>query len=150
MYRLRREQLIKKDLKEVFSFFQKPENLESITPADLQFTILTPKPIEMKEGALIDYTIKICGIPMKWRTEITGYNPPYSFSDRQLKGPYAVWHHTHTFKEVAEGTLMIDEVDYEIPLGPIGRLAHFLFVKRQLKKIFDHRYDTIADIMAGA
>lgn len=147
MYVLRREQFFEKNIEDVFRFFQQPENLERITPADLKFTILTPKPIEMKEGALIDYTIKICGVPVRWRTKITGYNPPHSFSDSQLRGPYAVWEHSHRFESVNGGTLMTDEVHYRIPLGPLGRLAHFLFVRRQLNHIFDYRRRIIEEIM---
>ena len=84
---------------DVFNFFSMPENLVKITPKSLSFTILTPKPIDMEKGTLIDYTISLMGFPVHWRTLISDYNPPHSFIDQQIKGPYAFWHHTHTFTE---------------------------------------------------
>lgn len=144
-YRLERTQFIPKKPDEVFSFFKKPENLEQLTPKSLGFKILTPSPIEMKEGAVIDYTINLLGMPVRWTTLITDYKPNESFQDVQIRGPYSYWHHTHRFKAVNGGTEMTDEVIYALPLGPIGNLAHTLFVKSNLQQIFDYRHKTISE-----
>lgn len=150
VYTLKRKQKVKRPLKEVFNFFDRPENLSKLTPDALGFKILTPPPIVMKEGALIDYTVKVMGINIHWRTLISTYDPPDKFVDEQLKGPYSFWHHTHRFKEIPEGTSIEDEVHYALPFGIIGRLVHSLFVKRQLKKIFDYRSRTIAGIFEAS
>ena len=143
VYYLKRQQLIPRLLDEVFAFFKCPENLARLTPTHLGFNVLTPTPIEMKAGALIDYTIKVMGMPVRWTTLITAYDPPNMFVDQQLKGPYSFWHHTHTFSQTPDGTLITDEVRYVLPLGILGRLAHFLFVRRQLIRIFDFRAGSI-------
>lgn len=132
---------------EVFDFFAKAENLERITPPFLQFHIKTPEPIQMRKGALIDYTLRIHGIPALWKTEIAEWNPPYRFVDRQLKGPYKLWHHTHTFTEEADGTMMVDEVRYEVPLGPLGDIVHALFVRKDVANIFRYRNATIPGLV---
>lgn len=140
---LNRRQFVQRPLNEVFAFFSKPENLETLTPKNLGFQILTPSPITMKEGAVIDYTIKIGGFPVRWTTLITSYEPPHRFVDLQLKGPYSYWHHTHTFTETNDGTFIDDEVRYAMPLGVLGLAAHALFVKRRLATIFAQRSDVI-------
>lgn len=139
MYTLERTLVVPRSRDEVFPFFADAANLERLTPPFLGFTILTPLPIDMRAGALIDYRIKLNGIPMRWRTLIESYDPPNSFVDTQVKGPYAHWHHTHTFRDVPGGTEIGDVVRYELPLGPLGRLAHAVMVKRQLATIFDYR-----------
>ena len=139
IFKLEAKQFIRRPLEEVFGFFSRPENLVVITPAKLNFKILTPFPIEMKQGAVIDYTIKLFKIPIHWRTLITSYEPPYMFVDEQVKGPYTFWHHTHIFKEIDEGVEIQDKVIYAIPFGIIGRILHFLWIKRDLIKIFEHR-----------
>jgi len=141
---LKTEAIIPLSREEVFPFFSKAENLERITPDSLKFEILTPPPIEMEEGLLIDYRIKIGGLPQKWRTEISKWDPPFRFVDKQLKGPYRKWVHTHTFRECPEGTQMIDEVEYELPLAPLGNVVHPL-IRMQLKKIFSHRNTVISE-----
>jgi len=146
MYVLERTQIVPRPRAEVFPFFADPANLERLTPPLVGFTILTPSPIAMKPGALIDYKIKINGIPVKWRTEIAAYDPPNMFVDVQLKGPYKTWRHTHTFRDVPGGTELGDHVEYELPLGPLGTIAHALFVKRQLKTIFDYRTKVLAEM----
>jgi ligand-binding SRPBCC domain-containing protein len=146
-YTLKREQLINRPRREVFAFFERPENLERITPSSMGFDILTPRPILMQTGTVLDYTIRLFGIPVRWTTVITGYNPPRGFSDVALRGPYSFWHHTHTFAEVDGGTLMTDEVSYALPLGPVGRLVNSLWVKRQLKRIFDFRAEAIRKLI---
>ncbi len=132
---------IEKPLSEVFDFFSKAENLEYLTPDFLQFKITSPKPIEMKVGALIDYRLKLHGIPFKWRSEITEYSPGVSFVDEQRKGPYLYWKHLHSFAENEQGTLVKDKVSYGV-LG--GTLVHGLFVKRNLKEIFTYRGEKLA------
>lgn len=139
LYTLKRQQLISRPLEEAFSFFSRPENLSLITPASLKFQMLTPSPIEMKEGAMIDYTVRPFGFPLRWTTFITDFKPPYRFADLQLRGPYAYWHHVHTCTETDDGTMMTDEIHYGLPFGLLGRIAHALFVRRQLDMIFDFR-----------
>lgn len=139
IHHLHKEQLIKRPIDEVFAFFEKPENLAKITPPSLGFEILTPSPINMQVGTLIDYTIRVAGIRVRWTTLITAHDPPRKFVDQQLKGPYSFWHHSHTFKETPEGTLIIDDVRYALPFGFLGNLAHLLKVKSDLEKIFTHR-----------
>ena len=110
---------INDSLKNVFDFFSEAKNLETLTPDFLNFKIITPEPILMKEGLLIDYKIGLHGIPLKWRSEITKWDPPYSFVDEQRKGPYKFWHHLHTFKEQDGKTLVLDKVNYGVLGGSI-------------------------------
>lgn len=136
---LRRAQTIGLPRDTVFAFFARPENLERITPRGLAFTILTPGPIVMKAGALIEYAIRLMGVPMRWTTLITAYDPPRSFVDEQLRGPYSFWHHRHLFYETDDGTEIVDEVHYALRGGFLAPMIHALFVRRQLEQIFDHR-----------
>lgn len=147
MYRLFRQQRVEAPLEEVFRFFERPENLQRITPPELDFAILTPSPIPMHLGALIDYRIRLGGIPFRWTTYIACYEPPHRFIDVQLRGPYSFWHHTHRFHALEpEVTLIEDEVLYLLPAGPIGNLMHRLWIRRQLDRIFDYRRQQIAEI----
>ena len=146
-FRLEQEQLVAAPRTEVFSFFSNAFNLERLTPPFLNFKILTPAPIDIQTDTIIEYRIKLFGIPMYWRTRILNFEPEDSFVDSQERGPYTLWHHTHTFEETDDGTLMKDIVLYRLPLGPLGRLAHFLFVRRTLKRIFSYRRDALADLM---
>ena len=139
-------QFIDKPLDVVFSFFAKPENLIRITPSTLDFQILTPTPISMVKGTVIDYNIKVMGIRVNWRTLITSYNPPTQFVDEQTKGPYLLWIHTHTFMIKDEGVEIHDCIEYSIPLGLLGRFVHFLWIKRKLDQIFDFRRRKIEEI----
>jgi ligand-binding SRPBCC domain-containing protein len=146
VHTLRRKQFLPHPITEVFRFFQSPENLARITPPWLHFQILTPLPIEMKHGTLIDYTIRWLGIPVRWMTMITDYAPPAKFVDQQLRGPYSLWHHTHTFIERDGGTEMTDVVQYVLPFGFFGNIAHSLIVQQQLDEIFSYRSKVIADM----
>lgn len=148
IYTLRQEQLVNRPRGEVFAFFARPENLQVITPPWLGFVVLTPSPVRMKEGAVIDYTLRPMGLPMRWTSIITEYEAPLRFVDQQLIGPYSYWHHTHTFSETRQGTLIVDEVRYIVPFGPIGRLAHALYVEGALDKIFDYRKSVIEKAFA--
>jgi hypothetical protein len=143
MYTLVREQRFPRTREELFPFFADAGNLAEITPPFLHFRIRTPLPIDTKPGALIDYTIRLFGVPIRWRTRIEAFEPPARFSDVQLRGPYRRWHHAHEFVAVEGGTLMRDTVEYAIPYGPLGRLAHALLVKRWLRRIFDYRRDVL-------
>ncbi len=143
---LERKQIIKRPQTEVFEFFADAGNLEKITPPELNFRIISPQTIDIKKGALIDYKLKLRGIPITWKTEITQWNPPCSFVDYALKSPYKQWIHLHTFEENEAGeTIMKDIVRYRLPLEPLGDLAHF-YVKKELKYIFDYRYKVIEGI----
>jgi ligand-binding SRPBCC domain-containing protein len=146
IHTLTQRQLVRRPIEEVFAFFSRPENLERLTPKTLGFRILTPTPIAMKEGAVIDYSIRIAGMPVRWTTLITLYEPPHRFIDLQQKGPYAYWHHTHTFTETPDGTLITDEVRYAVPYGLLGQAARVLFVERQLDHIFRQRSYVIEEI----
>ena len=143
LYTLESNQFINKPIEEVFQFFSIPENLSLITPAKLGFKILSPNPIKMEVGRLIDYNIYLMGIPIHWRTLITDYEPPNMFVDQQIKGPYAMWHHTHTFHKVKGGVEIKDRVVYSIPFGFLGRLLNYLWIKRDLNNIFLHRKKVI-------
>lgn len=146
-YTLERTQLICRPLEEVFAFFSDAGNLEAITPEFLHFHILTPRPIAMDAGTLIDYQIRLLGIPLNWRTQIETWEPPHRFSDVQLKGPYKLWHHTHEFVAVSDGTLMTDRVRYQMPAGPLGRVVHAVWTQRTLAKIFDYRFQKIEELL---
>ena len=149
MYLLTSQLFVHVGLEEVFAYFGKPENLARITPSWLGFRILTPSPVTMREGALIDYQISLGPFPTRWRTMITAFDPPHLFVDEQLNGPYSFWHHTHRFEAKGTGTVISDEIRYLLPFGPLGSLVHTLFVRRQLEGIFAHRRKVIAQQFPG-
>jgi ligand-binding SRPBCC domain-containing protein len=130
----------------VFDFFADARNLQTITPPWLHFVILTPTPIEMRPGALIDYKLRVHGFPLRWQTEITEWNPPHHFVDQQLRGPYTLWHHTHRFFDQDGGTRCVDEVRYR---PPGGALINYLFVKRDVQKIFAYRQQQLQKHFGG-
>lgn len=141
-----RTQTIPRPRAEVFHFFEEARNLEAITPPFLKFRVVTPEPIAMGVGTLIDYRLSLFGVPFKWKTRIDEYVPNERFVDRQLRGPYKKWVHLHTFEDAPNGsTLMTDRVDYEVPLGPLGAIARRLFVDRTVRRIFAHRTKVIAE-----
>ena len=147
-YVLEREQILPLPRATSFAFFGDAFNLELITPPFLHFRVLTRPPVEMRQGALLEYRLSLFGVPFRWRTSIESWSPDESFVDRQLNGPYALWHHTHTFEELATGrTRMRDRVLYRIPFGFIGAIAHALFVRRVLTKIFDYRAEAVARLL---
>lgn len=134
---------------DVFAFFSQAANLGLITPPELGFHIRTPAPIVMRAGTIIDYTIRLHGIPMQWRTEIARWEPPREFVDIQVRGPYALWVHTHRFTETRGETTIEDEVRYAMPLGMLGRIAHPL-VRRRIERIFEYRRRTVERLLVGA
>lgn len=155
-YILSRAQLVNAPQDEVFAFFSRPENLQRLTPRWVNFKILTPSPVPMHAGALIEYRIATHGLPLRWRTRITEYDAPHGFVDEQISGPYALWIHSHRFEpfqaegQPRPGTRIVDHVRYRLPLGALGTLAHALFVRRDLHRIFDHRAHVIGEQFGGS
>ena len=147
LHQLSRIQLVGRPLPEVFAFFSDAANLEALTPPFLRFRILTPMPIELRAGSQLDYRISLFGVPVRWRTRITDWQPRVRFVDEQESGPYAIWRHTHEFEPRGNATLMRDVVVYAEPFGPVGTVAHVLFVQRTLDRIFDFRRDAIARLL---
>ena len=142
-----RTQTIDRPIDEVFAFFADARNLARITPGWLSFAIVTPGPIEMKPGALIDYKIKLRGIPMRWQSEITAWEPPHRFVDEQRRGPYKFWIHEHTFEPAGEGRTEVgDRVHYGVPGG---RLINRWFIAPDLEKIFGYRRRKLQEIFGG-
>src|SRR5918999_1263620 len=131
---------------EVFPFFSDAFNLELITPPWLRFKVLTVSPIEMKEGTVIDYRLKLRGISLQWQSQITAWKPPHHFVDQQRRGPYRLWIHEHTFVESNGGTLAQDRIEYAVPGG---LLIQKLFVEPELKKIFAYRSRKMWEILVG-
>ncbi len=139
-YLLERSQRLELPIEETFAFFSQAENLEKVTPPWLHFKLLTQVPVEMRPGTLLDYRLRLHQVPIRWRTRIEIWEPPHHFMDIQLRGPYALWEHTHTFEQDGTGAvIMRDRVRYAIPYGPLGRIAHAAFVRRDLERIFDYR-----------
>ena len=141
------DQVLPGERDEVFAFYADAFNLEPITPPWLGFRVITAGPIEMKPGAMIEYRLNLHGIPVRWLTEIEIWEPGRRFVDTQVRGPYRLWRHTHSFEDDPQGTRVRDSVSYEIPLGPLGELAHRLFVQRDLARIFDHRRREVTKAM---
>ncbi len=142
-YRLYAEMMVDLPIETVFDFFSDARQLEVITPPWLHFAILNPPPIEMREGLLLDYRLSLHGIPLKWQSEISVWEPPFRFVDRQTKGPYKFWHHEHLLDEVDGKTHVRDNVHYD-PRG--GSLVHRLLVRPDLKRIFTYRQQVLTDI----
>lgn len=147
-FELSRTQTLPHPLADVFAFFADARNLGELTPEWLDFRITTPKPIHMAPGTHIDYRIKLRGIPMKWQSEITVWEPPHRFVDEQRVGPYRRWIHEHTFDALGESeTRVTDHVRYAVPGG---RLVHGLFIRRDLERIFDYRAEALERVFGEA
>jgi hypothetical protein len=135
-HELRRELWLPAPCEEVFAFFSDPGNLAALTPPRMHFRMTTPAPITMRAGLLLDYRLRVFGVPIGWQSEITVWEPPFRFVDEQRKGPYRLWHHEHEFAAKDGGTLALDFVRYAVPFDFI---AHPLFVRPDLNRIFDFR-----------
>lgn len=144
-FRLSVERVVEADQEHVFAFFAEPRNLERITPPWLGFRIVGEPPI-MRRGALIDYRLRLHGIPLRWRTEITDWSPPHRFVDVQRRGPFALWEHRHDFEATTGGTLMRDTVDYSMALPHV---SNRLVVARDLRAIFEYRHAVIPELVAA-
>ncbi len=145
---LEREQRLAAPPAAVFPFFADARNLEAITPPLLRFRVVTPEPIAMRVGTLIQYRLRLRGVPVSWLTSIQEWDPPHRFVDVQLRGPYALWHHTHDLRDDgAGGTVMRDTVRYAIGFGPLGEMAHRLFVRRDVEAIFAFRQEAVARLV---
>ena len=140
-YRLEAEQTIARDLSEVFSYFSEAKNLERLTPDFLRFKIASNVPIEMYKGATIDYNLRLHGLPIRWTSLISEWEPPWLFVDEQIKGPYRYWIHQHRFEAQGSETLVKDFVRYQA-FG--GRVVHDHFIKRDLERIFSYRQQQLA------
>jgi ligand-binding SRPBCC domain-containing protein len=147
-YLLERNQLISRPLSETFNFFARAENLERITPPWLHFRIRSQLPIEMRVDAKIDYTIRLAGVPLSWRTRITTWAPERCFIDVQERGPYSLWEHAHFFTPHGSVVLMTDRIRYGLPFGLLGRAANAVAVRSALAAIFDYRFQRIQTLLA--
>ncbi|HMP58331.1 MAG TPA: SRPBCC family protein [Gemmatales bacterium] len=145
---LEREQYLPRPIDEVFEFFAQAENLDYLTPPWLHFRIVTPRPIILQQGAVIDYRIRWRWLPVRWRSVITAWDPPHGFVDEQVRGPYKFWHHTHSFVAKEEGTLMTDRVRYRLRCAPFSNFMQKR-VASDLELIFDYRRQRIADFYSA-
>lgn len=146
---LERKQVVDAEVGRLFDFFADAKNLEVLTPPELNFKIITPDPIVIQKGTIIDYQLRLRGFPITWKTEITQWNPPYDFVDTALYSPYKQWIHLHKFSVSEDGkTVMEDIVRYRLPLEPLGDLAHF-YVKSELNYIFEYRRKTVEKLFGS-
>ena len=146
IYHLYREQFVPRKLGEVFDFFARADNLERITPPWLGFALVTPEPVAMGAGTVIEYHLHLHRVPLRWISRIEVWEPGRAFMDVQVKGPYRLWLHLHEFDSVPGGTLVRDHVHYALPFGSLGGLAHRTFVKRDLAQIFAFRHAAVAGL----
>ena len=146
-FELTSEVLLPRPLAEVFPFFADARNLEKLTPPWLRFRVLTPGRIDMRRSATIDYRLRLRGVPIRWRSEITAWEPPFRFVDEQRRGPYRLWIHEHRFEERAGRTLASDHVRYAVPGG---RLVDRLLVRPDLERIFEYRRDALRSVFGPA
>jgi len=147
---LERSQRVEIPLERAFDLYADSRNLEPMTPPWLHFRLTSRGPVRMEAGALLEYSLRLHGVPIRWITRIETWSPPTGFVDTQAKGPYSLWEHTHAFEEADGATLIHDRVRYAIPLGPLGAIAHRLFVRRDLKRIFDYRAQAFASLAEAA
>ena len=149
VHQLERVQEVPVDIEETFRLYGEIANLERITPPWLHFRILDPRPHRLRAGVRIEYSLVLHRFPVRWITQIHEWEPPHRFTDFQVRGPYLLWEHTHTFEPVGAATRVTDVVRYAIPYGPLGSLAHVAFVRRDLRRIFDYRRDTVAALLGS-
>ena len=144
-YVFRAEQFVARPRGEVFEFFSCAENLQQLTPPWLHFQILSVDPRPVRKGTLIRYSLRWRIFPIRWTTEIVEWDPPYGFVDLQLKGPYKLWRHQHRFVAEGNGTRILDEIEYRLPFGVFGRLAHAVKVRRDIEGIFGYRKGAVEE-----
>ena len=147
LHHLYREQLVHRPLDEAFGFFSEAVNLELITPPWLGFNLASAEPVVMRLGTLIEYRLHLHRLPLRWVSRIVLWEPGRTFVDVQVRGPYRVWRHRHEFEPRGQSTVVRDRVDYALPLGPLGELAHAAFVERDLARIFDFRRAAVAQLL---
>ncbi len=149
-YLLERSQRVEVPVEQAFAFYGDSENLEPLVPPWLHFELTTPGKPVFQPGTLLDYKLRLHGVPVRWQTRIETWEPPTRFVDTQAKGPYSLWEHTHLFEpDGDEATVIHDRIRYSIPLGPLGALAQRLFVRRDLERIFDFRRDAVAECLVA-
>ena len=148
IYVLEREQWLPRPISEIFQFFSRPENLQVITPPWLDFQMVDT-PDQLEAGSRIRYRLRWRWMPIRWTTEISEWNQPHRFVDREISGPYALWNHEHRFETHAGGTIMRDFVTYALPFGWLGWVAYKAVVKRDVEKIFDFRAETMTRLFPG-
>lgn len=148
IHHIRRSSRLALPLEQVFPFFADAGNLSRLTPAELRFRFITPLPIEMRVGAIIEYRLRLFGIPFGWRTRVDEWEPNRGFVDRQVHGPFGRWVHTHRFRSVDGETEMEDDVEWALPLQPVGELARPI-VAAQLERIFDYRAQAMHEALLG-
>lgn len=142
---LERSQRVAVPAQQAFDFYVDALNLEPMTPPWLHFKVTTPGELVLRQGTLLDYRLRLHGVPLRWQTLIEIWEPPLRFVDIQAKGPYSLWEHTHLFEQDGDSTVIHDRVRYAIPLGPLGALAHRVFVRRDLERIFDFRAAAVSE-----
>lgn len=148
MHVLERSQRFGVPVERAFDFYVDAGNLEPMTPPWLHFEVTTPGKLALRQGALLDYRLKLHGVPLRWRSQIEAWEPPLRFVDVQVRGPYALWEHTHLFEPDGDDAAVIrDRVRYALPLGSLGALAHRLFVRRDLERIFDYRSRVASELL---
>lgn len=147
VHRLQREQFVARPLGEVCEFFARAGNLALLTPPRMRFQLITPEPIEMGDGTLIEYRLRVHGLPIRWISRIEEWQDGRGFADRQLRGPYKHWLHRHTFEAVDGGTRVADSVEFELPLGLLGELGGVPLVRHDLSRIFDFRREAVARLL---
>jgi ligand-binding SRPBCC domain-containing protein len=149
-FSLERSIVVRESLEEVYKFFSEPANLQELTPPWLDFRVVGSSTEGVEVGTTIDYRLKVRGLTIRWRSLISAWNPPHSFVDEQLKGPYRMWHHTHTFLETEEGVHVGDKVRYAVPGGPLFEgLIERLFVGPDVRKIFDYRVKRLGELFSS-
>lgn len=145
---LERSQRFGVPVERAFEFYVDAGNLEPMTPPWLHFEVTTPGELTLRQGALLDYRLRLHGVPLRWQGRIEVWEPPLRFVDVQVRGPYALWEHTHLFEPDGDAATVIhDRVRYAVPLGPLGALAHRLFVRRDLERIFDYRSRVASELL---
>jgi ligand-binding SRPBCC domain-containing protein len=138
MPHLHREQTVPLPIGDAFRFFEDPQNLKLLTPDWVRLRI-TDRPVALRAGAEISYSIRWMGLPLRWRTRFAQYDPPHGFTDAQLRGPFKKWEHTHTFVPEGESTRIVDDLEYELPFGALGEIVAGSLIRRQLEALFDYR-----------